>query len=145
MTAMKASHFLSLAAGAMLMLGLTMVSESYAQSRNHVYELRLYRPNDGKLEAVKARFRDHTDAIFKRHNIKPIGYWVAQDRPNSKNLFVYLVEHPSRAEADKNWAAFVEDPAWKKARAETEANGVLVNDEFIERYFLDPTEFSALK
>jgi NIPSNAP len=144
MAPMKISHLFSFVAGVVLMLGISMVG-SKAQAPNHVYELRMYQPNPGKLDAVIARFRDHTDAIFKRHNIKPIGYWVPEDRPNSKNLFIYMVEHPSRAEADKNWAAFIEDPAWKKARAESEANGVLVNDEFITRYFLNPTTFSPLK
>jgi NIPSNAP protein len=141
---MKATHILSFAAGILLMLGVDTLNQSHAQSR-HVFELRMYTANPGKLDAVQARFRDHTDAILKRHNMKPLGYWVPQDPPDSKNLFIYLVEHPSRQEADKNWAAFVEDPAWKKARADSEVNGTLVEDRNVHRYFMDPTSFSALK
>ena len=66
-----------------------------------------------------------------------------EDAPDSQNLFVYILEHPSRAEAEKNWAAFQADPEWKKVKAESEANGPLVDH--IDRYFMDPTSFSALK
>ena len=43
-----------------------------AQSR--VYELRTYHVYEGKLEALKANFRDHHIATFKRHGIESIGY-----------------------------------------------------------------------
>lgn len=67
---MKASHVLSFAAGILLMLGASALNQSHAQSR-HVFEPRMYTANPGKLDAVQARFRDHTDAILKRHNMKP--------------------------------------------------------------------------
>jgi hypothetical protein len=144
-SAMKFSHLLSFVGGAIMMLGISMVSQSNAQTSHHVYELRMYRANPGKLSAVAARFRDHTETIFKHHNMKSIGYWLPQDAPDSGNLFVYLLEHPSRQEAEKNWTAFVADPDWKKARAESEVNGVLVEDKNVTRYFMDPTSFSPLK
>ena len=62
----------------------------------------------GKLDALKDRFGDHTDAIFKRHNLKSVGYWIPQENPD--NLFIYILEHPSKAEADKNWDAIQKDP-----------------------------------
>jgi len=31
---------------------------------HHVYELRMYHVHEGKLDALKARFGDHTDALF---------------------------------------------------------------------------------
>ena len=81
---------------------------------HHVFELRVYHVNHGKTEPLQARFRDHTDAIFKRYNMKSIGYWVPEDEPASQNVFIYILEHPSRQEAEKNWAAFQADPEWKK-------------------------------
>ena len=48
----------------------------------------------------------------------------------------------SRREAEKNWAAFQADPEWKKVKAESEAHGPLVDH--IDRYFMDPTSYSAL-
>ena len=44
----------------------------------------------GKLDASNARFRDHTEAIFKRHDLKTIGYWVPED--NKDNLLIYIVD-----------------------------------------------------
>jgi hypothetical protein len=58
---------------------------------------------DGKMDALIARFGDHTDAIFKRHNMKSIGFWRPEDAPYSQNMFVYILEHSSREEARKNW------------------------------------------
>jgi hypothetical protein len=130
--------FLSFVWGAALMLGFSSLRGS--NHMQHVYELRMYHVNEGKSQALQARFRDHTDAIFKRHNMRSIGYWVPEDA--AQNLFVYILEHPSRQEAEKNWAAFQADPEWKKVKAESEANGPLVDH--IDRYFMDPTSFSAL-
>jgi len=112
-------------------------------AQRHVYELRLYHFKEGKIEALKARFRDHTDRLFKRHHMKSIGYWQPQDAPASQNLLVYILQHPSREDARENWAAFQADPEWKKVKAETEANGPLVDH--IDSYFMDPTSFSELK
>jgi len=135
------SYLLSFLGGAAVMLGLTNFSGS--NSSNHVYELRMYHVNEGKMEALKARFGDHTDGIFKRHNMKSIGYWVPEDAPYSGNLFIYILEHPSREEAKKNWAAFQADPEWQKVKAESETQGALANH--IDSYFMDPTSFSSLK
>ena len=95
------------------------------------------------MDALKARFGDHTDSIFKRHNMKSIGYWSPEDAPDSQNLFIYILEHPSRQEAKKNWAAFQADPEWQKVKAESEANGPLVDH--IDHYYMDSTSFSALQ
>jgi len=127
--------------GALVTLGLSSVGGS--KNSQHVYELRMYHVNEGKMDALIARFGDHTDAIFRRHNMKSIGFWRPQDEPYSQNLFVYILEHPSREEARKNWAAFQADPEWRKVKADSETNGVLANH--IDSYFMDPTSFSALK
>lgn len=95
------------------------------------------------MDALRDRFGDHTNAIFKRHNMKSVGYWVPEDAPSSENLFVYILEHPSREEAKKNWGAFRDDPEWQKVKAESEAQGKLVDH--IENYFMDPTIYSAMQ
>jgi len=131
---------LSFLCGAAVMLGFSTLRGS--SPSHHVYELRLYHVNPGKMDALKARFGDHTDAIFRRHNMKSIGYWVPEDAPYSQNLFVYILEHLSRDEAKKNWDAFHDDPEWKKVKAESEAQGPLMDH--IDDYFMDPTSYSAL-
>jgi hypothetical protein len=141
LSGIKAWSLLSFIGGVAMTLGFSNIGES--KSSQHVYELRLYHVNEGKMDALIARFGDHTDAIFRRHNMKSIGFWRPEDAPFSQNLFVYILEHPSREEARKNWAAFQADPEWKKVKAESEAQGPLVDH--IDSYFMDPTSFSALK
>jgi len=137
----KAASLLSFIGGAAVTLGVGQLSGS--RLPQHVYELRMYQVNEGKMDALIARFGDHTDAIFKRHNMKSIGFWRPQDAPFSDGLFVYILEHPSREEATKNWAAFQADPEWQRVKAESEINGPLARH--IDSYFMNPTSFSALK
>ena len=140
---LKPSYVLFFLLGVTLMLAFGKLGASNTLPPSHVYELRLYHAHEGKMNALKARFGDHTDAIFRRHNMKSIGYWSPEDAPDSQNLFIYILEHPSRQEAEKNWAAFQADPEWQKVKAESEAHGPLVDH--IDRYFMDPTSFSALR
>jgi len=138
---MKVSYVVTFFFGVLAMGALSMFGGS--DRSQHVYELRMYHVNPGKMDALIARFGDHTDAIFRRHNMKSIAYWRPEDAPNSENLFIYVLEHPSREDAKKNWQAFQDDPEWKKIKAETEAAGPLASH--IDSYFMDPTSFSALK
>lgn len=114
-----------------------------AQTGGRIFEIRTYTTNEGKLDALLARFRDHTIAIFNRHGMTSIGYWVPEDAPLSKNTLTYMLAHPSREEAKKNWAAFGADPEWKKVREESEANGKIVTN--VVSVYADATDFSPLK
>lgn len=118
-----------------------MVGQSNAQSPKHVYELRVYHANPGKLDALVARFHDSTERIFKKDHINAIGYWVPEE--NKDNVLIYIVQHNSKEEATKNWAAFGADPEWLKVKKETEVNGALQNH--IDSTYMDPTDFSRLK
>jgi hypothetical protein len=138
---MKVSHLASFAMGAMVMLGISMVTQTHAQTPNHVFEYRKYYANPGKLDDLKTRFRDHTIEIFNRHHMKSVGYWIPQD--NKDNALVYILEHPSKEEAVKNWAAFQADPEWKKVAAASEVNGKLVIH--VDSVYMDPADFSPLK
>lgn len=133
-------HIVSFLCGGIVALAATLVVN--AQAPHHVYELRTYTAPAGKLDALIARFRDHTDTIFKRHDLKVIGYWVPED--NKDNQFIYIVEHKSKADADKNWAAFQNDEEWKKVRAESEKGGALTTKP-PDRVYMDPVDFSKLK
>ncbi|HTA45168.1 MAG TPA: NIPSNAP family protein [Bryobacteraceae bacterium] len=139
---MTRSNILSFLCGAAAVLAVTMVvGQSRAQAPNHVYELRVYHANPGKLDAVNARFRDHTDEIFKKHGIKSIGYFMPEDQ--KLNEFIYVVDHKSKEDADKNWKAFQADPEWIKVRDASEANGKLVDH--VDSTYMDPTTYSKMK
>ena len=138
---MTKSHLLSFLLGATAVFCISMIGQSNAQSSGHVYELRTYHAVPGKLDALVARFRDHTDTIFKRHDLKVIGYWIPQE--NTDNVFIYIVDHKSKADATKNWAAFQADEEWKKVRTESELNGPLQTK--VDSVYMSPTDFSKLK
>lgn len=114
-----------------------------AQAADRVYELRTYTTNPGKLEALKARFRDHTITIFKRHGMESVGYWVPTDPEKSQNTLIYIISHASLEQAKKNWAAFRDDPEWKKVSADSEKDGKIVTH--VDSVFMTPTDFSKLK
>src|SRR3954466_14511333 len=124
-------------------LAATLLFAGLANAQNRVYELRTYTCNEGKLEALKTRFRDHTIEIFKRHGMESIGYWVPQDGEKSKTTLIYILAFPSREAATKSWDAFKNDPEWKKVAADSEANGKIVKS--VESVFMDPADFSKLK
>jgi hypothetical protein len=119
------------------------VSPSVAKD-SRCFELRTYYAAPGKLEALHARFRDHTCALFKKHGMEIVGFWIPTDKEKgADNTLVYILAHKSRDEAKKSWAAFVKDPDWKKAQAESEANGKLV--EKAESVFMSATDYSPMK
>jgi len=134
---------MKLMAAAVLLLGGYAVGRASQPAPSHVYELRTYTAVDGKLDAVNARFRDHTRRIFERHNMKNVGYWTPLEGPTAGNTLVYILEHASREDARKSWAAFRIDPEWVKAKTETEAAGPIVAK--VESVFLVPTNYSAIK
>jgi len=138
---MKISHLISFVGGAVLMLLIAGVNRSEAQAPNHVYELRMYHANPGKLDALNQRFRDNTIRIFNKHNMKSVGYWTPQD--NKDNLLIYILEHPSREAATKDWAAFNADPEWVKVKAASEKDGKLVDH--VDDTYMNPTDYSMLK
>jgi hypothetical protein len=126
------------------LLGLLVLLAGLALGQTRVYELRTYTCNEGKLETLKKRFRDHTIEIFKRHGMESIGYWVPQDGPESKTTLIYIISHASREQARKNWADFQADPEWKKVAADSEKDGKILAKP-PESKFMDPTDFSMLK
>ena len=124
------------------LLLLLLLCSGFAFAQERVYELRTYTCYEGKLETLKTRFRDHTIRLFKRHNMESIGYWIPQDE-RSKTTLVYVLAHPSREAATKNWAEFRADPEWQKAQKDSEAAGPIVQK--VESVYMSPTDFSQLK
>lgn len=113
------------------------------QPKNRVFEIRTYTTEEGKLDALQARFRDHTTKLFEKHGMTNIGYWTPADAPMARNTLIYILAHPNREAAKKNWDEFRNDEAWKKVRDESEANGKIVNK--VESVFMEATDYSPIK
>ena len=108
------------------------------------FEMRTYYAAPGKFEDLNKRFRDHTCALFKKHGMEIIGFWIPSDKDKgSDNTLVYVLAHKSREEAKKSWAGFINDPDWKKAHAESEKNGKLTAK--VESVYLNATDYSPVK
>ena len=116
-----------------------------AQTANRVFELRTYTAAEGKLDALNARFRDHTLGLFKKHGMTNVGYWMPTDGPTAKNTLVYLIAHKDREAAAASWKAFQGDPEWVKARTASEVNGRLTVQGGVVSVFLTPTDYSPMK
>ena len=129
---------------AAVMVGYQFMKTNSAEAAStRVFEKRTYTCFEGKLDALNARFRDHTIRIFKKHGMTSIGYWVPSDGPEHTTTLVYIIAHASREAAKANWDAFRADPEWQKAQKESEANGKIVAK--VESVFMDPTDYSMIK
>ncbi len=109
-----------------------------------VFELRTYYAAPGKLDALNARFRDHTVALFKKHGMEVVGFWEPVDKEaGAGEKLVYILAHPSRTAAAAAWKAFREDPEWVKVKADSAKDGVLPAT--IESVLLAGSDYSPLK
>ncbi|MEM7476038.1 MAG: NIPSNAP family protein [Planctomycetota bacterium] len=104
-----------------------------------VYELRTYTTNEGKLDSLHARFRDHTMKLFEKHGMENVGYWVPTD-DRSANTLIYVIKHKSRDAAKGAWAAFMKDADWQAAYKASVTDGALVKK--VESVYMDATDYS---
>ena len=114
-----------------------------AAGKGKVFEIRTYTTNEGKLDALHARFRNHTTRLFEKHGMTNVGYWKPLDEPLSKNTLIYIVSHSDREAAKKAWEEFRKDPEWLKVKQESEVNGVLTAK--VDSIYLEATDYSKIK
>lgn len=119
-----------------IMLLFAAVLTASAQD-TRLFETRIYYTEPGRLEALLARFRNHTTKIFEKHGMTNIGYWVPL---HEENKLIYVLAYPDRAARDAAWKAFGADPEWVKVRTESEVSGKIVSK--VESIFMDATDFS---
>ena len=111
-----------------------------------VFELRTYTASPGRLDALNARFRNHTIALFKKHGMEVVGFWEPLDKEaGAGEKLLYILAHQSRAAAEASWNAFRADPEWVKVRADSEARAGGSLTTKIESVFLAGTDYSPLK
>ncbi len=133
---MTRTQFMTLAA--------TLPAAAEAQAAGRVFELRTYHTLPGRLPNLLARFRDHTTALFEKHGMTNIGYWVPMEgQEGAGNLLIYMLAHASVDAAKKSWDGFRTDPGWIKARTESEKDGKIVDK--VVSVTLQATDFSRMK
>jgi hypothetical protein len=135
-TALLAAALLANLSAAALAAPAPVATASAADTR--VFELRTYTAPADKLDALQARFRDHTTALFTKHGMTNIGYWVPAENPERQ--LVYLLAYPDRAAREASWKSFLADPEWQAVVKASEANGKLVTK--VTSLFLTTTPFS---
>ena len=112
--------------------------------QNRFFEFRTYNAVDGKLDALNARFRDHTVKLFEKHGMTNIGYWTPAEGDKSKNTLIYILAFPDKEARNKAFKEFGADPEWQSAQKASEANGKLLV-KAPESVFLTPTDYSPMK
>jgi hypothetical protein len=119
-----------------------------AGTEPHVFELRTYTAAAGRLDALNARFRDHTVKLFTRHGITNVGYWTPmKDQKGAEDTLIYLLAHKSKDAAAESFKAFGQDPDWVAARkaSEEKAGGGLTISNGVKSQFLQATDYSPLR
>jgi hypothetical protein len=119
-----------------------------ASASPRVFEYRTYHTPEGKLPALLTRFRDHTMKLFEKHGMTNVGYFTPMDKEKgSANTLIYFLAHPSKEQADKNFAAFRADPDWVKVKKESENDSPLTlpQPDGVKSIFMKATDFSPIK
>jgi hypothetical protein len=88
------------------------------------FEMRTYTVHDGKMPDLIQRFQNHTRALFTKHGIENVAYFLSEEEPQKKLTFI--LGYPSASERDIRWNNFANDPEWKAVAAASEANGKIV-------------------
>lgn len=107
-----------------------------------MYEMRVYRCLPGRLPALLKRFDTVTLKIWEKHGIRQAGFFTTLVGESNQDL-TYFLAWDSMAEREKKWGAFMADPEWIGARADSEKDGQIVQN--IVSQFLAPTAFSSVK
>jgi hypothetical protein len=102
------------------------------------FELRTYtvREGAGNIDVLHSRFRDHTNALFKKHGMTVVGFWQPVAKPDQ---LIYILAYKDAAARDAAWAAFGADPEWVKTRTEMAVNVQ------VENVFMSATDYGPIK
>jgi hypothetical protein len=135
---------ISFAAGSLLTARLMHLNQVRADG-NRVFQLMVYHTLPGKVPALESIFRD-VSKLQAKHDLNVVGYWVPNDDPASANTFIYVVAHPSREEAKKNWDALRADPAFPEYRKQAAALIEKADEGYkVDEVYMRPTDYSAMK
>lgn len=134
----------SFAAGSLLPVRLTRLNGARADS-NRVFELLIYHASRGKGPALESLFRDGSK-IMAKDGVNVVGYWVPNEDPAWNDTFIYLVAHPSRNEAKKNWQALHADAEFQPYIESAKQLIQKLDEKYkVDEVYMRPTDFSAMR
>lgn len=136
-----------------LLFGIAGIGWGFAQARSApgFYELRVYTAKPGKRDALAARFASRTAAIYARHGITNVSYWIPQQSDpalgiSAENTFIYMRGYPSREERDKRLKAAHDDPEFAEVVTKQERDPQTKLIENVHNIDMLPNgTFSAIK
>src|SRR6202790_1633439 len=109
--------------------GIAGLAWGYSQEKKAIgfFELRIYTAQPGKRDALAARFAKDTAAIYARHGITNVGYWIPRESDpelgiSADNTFIYIRGYPSKEERDKRLKAAHDDPRFNEVVTRQERN-----------------------
>lgn len=117
-------------------------------SGGRVFEFRTYTTPAGGLDAINARFRDHTVKLFEKHGMKNVAYFNRlQDQKNADTTLFYILSHKSDEAAKASFDGFRKDPDWIAARkaSEEKAGGSLTVQDGVKSEFYKATDYSPIR
>jgi hypothetical protein len=117
-----------------------------AEPKPRVFELRTYKTTPGNLDALNARFRDHTLKLFTKHGMTHYGYWTPMDKDKgADDTLIYILAHKSEEAAQESFKNFRADPDWIQARkaSEEKAGGSLTVN--VSSVLMKATDYSPTK
>ena len=105
--------------------------------QSRCFELRTYTVREGSsIDLLHSRFRDHTNALFKKHGMTIVGFWQPVTKPDQ---LIYILAYKDAAARDAAWAAFQADTEWVKVRTEMAVNVK------VDNVFMSATDYGPVK
>jgi hypothetical protein len=120
-------------------------------TKPRVFEMRTYTTPPGKLDALHARFRDHTMKLFSKHGMNHLAYWTPTDADKGAGTkLIYILAHDSKEAGLASFTAFRADPDWIKAKGDSEAaNGgpltIQPQAEGVKSVYMKAVDFSPVQ
>ena len=120
-------------------------------AKPRVFEMRTYTTPPGKIDALHARFRDHTMKLFSKHGMSHLAYWTPTDAEKGAGTkLIYILAHDSKEAGLASFTAFRADPDWIKAKGDSEAaNGgpltIQPQAEGVKSVYMKAVDFSPVQ
>ncbi len=117
-------------------------SQLATEKKSRIFEMRIYESHHGLSAKRKVEMFNSGGeiAIFKRTGLQPVFFGETIIGPRIPNL-TYMLVFADNAAREKAWAAFREDPDWKKLSADPHYADTVSN---ITDMILRPTAYSQV-